>query len=124
MRFWTLCVPFSEAMPNLEQVLSHLPSTKRTVLNGLVDQLRQVPNMVAIVLGGSYASHTHHATSDLDVGLYYWETAPFDIEAIRAIATAVSEEVNPTVTGFTRGVHGSMAVVQLAGSLYQPKFNV
>ncbi|MCB0120839.1 MAG: nucleotidyltransferase domain-containing protein, partial [Caldilineaceae bacterium] len=56
--------------------------------------------MVAIVLGGSYAGRTHHATSDLDVGLYYRETAPFDIEAIRAIATAVSEDGNATVTGF------------------------
>ncbi len=80
--------------------LAHLPIEKQTLLDQLVAKLRTVPNVVAIVLGGSYASHTHHATSDLDVGLYYREAAPFAIAHIRTIATAISAQGEPTVTSF------------------------
>lgn len=87
-------------MNNLDQSLSHLPTEKRTLLTDLVDQLRHVPDLVAVVLGGSYASHTHHATSDLDVGLYYREDAPFALDEIRSIATDIAADGNPTVTDF------------------------
>lgn len=86
-------------IPN-DHLLAHLPTNKRTLLDRLVANLRNVPNLVALVLGGSYASHTHHATSDLDVGLYYHETAPFAIDAIREIARSVAENGNATVTDF------------------------
>jgi hypothetical protein len=82
------------------QQLSHLPKDKRALLALLVDQLRIVPGIVAIVLGGSYASRTHHATSDLDVGLYYREAAPFAIAPICAIASGISIQGEPTVTDF------------------------
>jgi hypothetical protein len=54
--------------------------------------------MAAVVLGGSYASHTQHAASDLDIGLYYHETAPFAIADIRRAAESISAEGAPTVT--------------------------
>ena len=56
-----------------------LSPEKQTLLNRLVEQLRAVPGVAAIVLGGSYASGTFHAASDLDVGLYYHEDRPFPI---------------------------------------------
>lgn len=77
-----------------------LPAAKRDLLRQFVDQLRQLPEVVAIVLGGSYAAGTQHAASDLDVGLYYWEANPFAIPAIKAIANGLSVQGPPTVTGF------------------------
>lgn len=79
--------------------LAHLPEPKRTLLTDLVAQL-QLPGVAALVLGGSYASKTHHATSDLDVALYYFEAAPFSLADIRRVAEAVSADGSPTVTGF------------------------
>ena len=70
------------------------------LLTMLVDQLRAVPGIAAIVLGGSYASGTQHANSDMDVGLYYWEAQPFDLAIIRQIADAISVQGPATVTGF------------------------
>jgi hypothetical protein len=57
--------------------------------------------MQAIVLGGSFANGTQHAGSDLDMGLYYYDTQPFSIELIRIIANDFSRPGSPaTVTGF------------------------
>jgi len=80
--------------------LAHLPADKRAVLTTLVEQLQHVPGIVALVLGGSYASGTYHATSDLDVGLYYREQQPFAVDAVRQIAAAVAVDGQPTVTDF------------------------
>lgn len=82
------------------QDLHHLPAAKQTLLTALVEELRSVAGIVAVVLGGSYAGHTHHATSDLDVGLYYRESRPFAIETIRAVAARISADGNPIVTDF------------------------
>lgn len=57
--------------------VKNIPQQKRLLLKQLVDQLSGIPDMAAIVLGGSYASGTHHETSDLDIGLYYFENKPF-----------------------------------------------
>ena len=80
--------------------LLNVPSSKRILLQKLVDQLSNVNGIVAIVLGGSYASGTQHAASDLDIGLYYFEAAPFSIDDIRRIADGVSVHGPATVTGF------------------------
>ena len=66
--------------------LIHIPKQKRAILEGLVEQFSQIPGMAAIVLGGSFASRTHHETSDLDIGLYYFADWPFLIrdQACRA----------------------------------------
>lgn len=66
----------------------------------LVDALRDVPNVVAIVLGGSYASGLAKSNSDLDIGLYYRESSPFPIGHVRSAAEKVSiPESVPIVTG-------------------------
>jgi hypothetical protein len=80
--------------------LDHIPQGARLLLAGLVEQLRQVEGMVAVVLGGSYASGAQHAGSDLDVGLYYEETQPFAIAEIRRIAEWLAAGGQVTVTGF------------------------
>ena len=62
--------------------------------------MRSSPTVAAIVLGGSYARGTHHANSDLDLGIYYSEAAPFAIEEIRQVATQFSAGTPPVVTDF------------------------
>lgn len=53
------------------------------LLRRLVPSLSQVPHLAAVVLGGSYARGTQHGASDLDIGLYYREAAPFDLAETR-----------------------------------------
>ncbi len=82
---------------NTSHILQTIPVDKLATLTGMVDQLQKVEGMAAIVLGGSYARGANHANSDIDVGLYYTENAPFDINHIRQIANAAG---TATVTGF------------------------
>ena len=78
----------------------NLPESKRLLLERLVDHLSKIVGISAIVLGGSYASGTHHETSDMDVGLYYSEANPFSIDDIRSVVEDVSNNEPATVTGF------------------------
>lgn len=80
--------------------IPNLPQEKRLLLKQLVEQLSQINGISAIVLGGSYASGTNHAGSDMDIGLYYHPASPFAIADIRHIAEKVSANGNATVTGF------------------------
>ena len=77
-----------------------LPKEKQVVLEKFVTKLSTVPNIIAIVLGGSYARGTQHETSDLDLGLLYSETNPFDIEVIRHVANGLGVQGPPTVSDF------------------------
>ena len=83
-----------------------LPPNKQHLLDQVVTQLSALPGMAAIVLGGSYASGTAHAASDMDIGLYYHEAQPFDIEQVRRLAGELAQGDEPgragsfTVTGF------------------------
>jgi len=80
--------------------INHIPEQKQTILKLLVEQLSCIPGIAAIVLGGSYASGTQHANSDLDIGLYYFDARPFSTLAIRQVADSVSVDGAATVTGF------------------------
>lgn len=78
----------------------NLPEQKRLLLQQLVDQLSRTKGVSAIVLGGSYASGTHHETSDIDIGLYYFPASPFSIADIQRIAEDASVDGTATVTEF------------------------
>lgn len=88
----------------VEQQLINIPSSipegKSGYLRDLAIALSQIPGMVAIVLGGSYARGTQRETSDLDLGLYYTEAAPFSIDDIKGVANSISIQENPVVTDF------------------------
>lgn len=73
---------------------------KQLFLEQLVDHLKQIPGVAAIVLGGSHANGTYHENSDLDVGLYYRERQRFSILEIKRIAGQVSAQGTPVVTDF------------------------
>ena len=68
------------------------------LLQHLVDVLKPVHGLRAIVLGGSYASNAQRPDSDLDIGLYYYENQLVDIEQIRAIASQLNDTPDPVVT--------------------------
>src|SRR5712692_9125663 len=68
------------------------------LLQQLVDHLKPVHGLKAIVLGVSYASGSQRPDSDLDIGLYYHENQPLDIVRIRSIASILNAAPNPTVT--------------------------
>jgi predicted nucleotidyltransferase len=77
-----------------------VPSFKHECLRNAVEALASLDGVVAVVLGGSYARGTHHANSDLDLGVYYSESAPFSIEEIRRIAIQLCNGDPPVVTEF------------------------
>lgn len=77
-----------------------LPEEKQSVLDDVTEELKNIDNIKAIVLGGSYATGMATDTSDLDIAIYYYEEKPFDIEAIKLIAGKYANVDKPTVTGF------------------------
>jgi hypothetical protein len=82
-------------------LLSNIPIDKQAFLRNLVAYLSKIPNLLAVVLGGSYASGTQRPASDMDIGLYYSEAEPFSIEEIKNAAATISKPGSSwTVTGF------------------------
>ena len=78
-------------------------------LQDILVTLTEVKGLQAIVLGGSWASNTQHPDSDIDLGLYYNEDTPLDIEHVRKIARELNDFPNPEVTvlgGWGRWVNG------------------
>lgn len=60
-------------------------------INHLVEQLRRVPGVAAVVLGGSRARGTADASSDVDLGLYYQPAAPIELAALKAIVAELDD---------------------------------
>ena len=78
-------------------------------LQNIVGTLNDVKGLQAVVLGGSWASNTQRPDSDIDVGLYYNEHTPLDIDHVRKIAWKLNDFPNPEVTelgGWGRWVNG------------------
>lgn len=76
-----------------------LPADKHRTILQLVSALARAPGVVAVVLGGSYASGAARPDSDVDLGLYYRPDSPFRIDDIVQIARQVAIQ-SPTVTDF------------------------
>lgn len=62
------------------------------IINEISTELKGTPGIVGVVLGGSRARGTNHATSDIDIGIYYDESAGFDVEAVSKIATKLDDD--------------------------------
>jgi hypothetical protein len=77
-----------------------IPARKLRLLETIVATLAGVDGLCAIALGGSHARGTHHAQSDLDIGLYYREAQPFSVAEVRKIAAGFSATGTPVVTDF------------------------
>jgi hypothetical protein len=61
------------------------------LIDDICTRLQGVDGLVAIVLGGSRATGTHHAASDIDVGLYYVAATPPDLTALRRVAATLDD---------------------------------
>jgi len=66
--------------------------TIEKIIDKVKEELKGAPGIVGIVLGGSRARGTHHPTSDIDIGIYYDETAGFDVKEVGKIATKLDDE--------------------------------
>ncbi|RFS17043.1 nucleotidyltransferase domain-containing protein [Emticicia sp. C21] len=77
-----------------------LPHEKQLTLDAIVNDLQALPNVKAIVLGGSYATGRATEQSDLDVGIYYTDATPFSIDSVKEIAHKYAIDGSPVVTGF------------------------
>jgi predicted nucleotidyltransferase len=58
----------------------------------IVDRLKTVPGIQAVVLGGSRARQTHTPTSDIDLGIYYSSSLPLDLAELGWVATEIDDE--------------------------------
>ena len=101
-----------------------LPGTislqKGELLGTVVNELKEVPGVVAVVLGGSYACGAQREDSDLDVAVYYQPETSFAISEIRRIATTISDNNDPVVTdlyGWGPWVNGGAWIQTQAGKI-------
>ena len=80
--------------------MQQLSPQQRELVSSVVERLGAIQGMKAVVLGGSHARGCAKPESDIDLGLFYSEAAPFSIQAIRELAEAVNDTANPVVTDF------------------------
>lgn len=80
--------------------MKHLSLQQRELVSLLTERLGAISGMKAVVLGGSYARGRAKPESDIDLGLFYSEAAPFSIQHVRELAEAVNDTPNPVVTDF------------------------
>jgi hypothetical protein len=80
--------------------VKQLSPQQRELVSSLARQLAAIPGVRAVVLGGSHARECARPGSDIDLGVFYSDTAPFAIQSVRELAEAVNDTAGPTVTGF------------------------
>ena len=78
----------------------NIPKEKESFLNNIINELKQIDGVKALVLGGSHATGMATENSDLDIGIYYSTKKPFNLDEIKSVAQMFSDIENPTVTGF------------------------
>jgi len=78
-----------------------MPADRLQTLHSAVEVLRDIPDVAGVVLGGSWASGCARPDSDLDIGVYYRQQAPFSVEEVRRAALSISTPgTDPVVAGF------------------------
>lgn len=77
-----------------------LSKNKQITIDNITNDLQEIGGVIAIVLGGSYATGAAKKNSDVDMGIYYSGRDPFSIAEIRKIANKYSTEEDFTVTDF------------------------
>lgn len=84
----------------LRYVTQGLTQRQKNLMGRVVRQLAALNGVRAVVLGGSYARGRARPDSDIGLGLFYSERAPFAIERLRELADQLHDTPQPTVTGF------------------------
>ena len=90
-----------------------LPPGVQALATTIACELAPIEGVVGVALGGSHAKGTARPDSDVDLGLYYHEAAPFSIEAARRLASLINDVPTPTVTGFG-GFHSYIYLGEVA----------
>jgi predicted nucleotidyltransferase len=80
--------------------MKQLSPEQHELVSSLVERVGAISGMKAVVLGGSHARGRAKPESDIDLGLFYSEAAPFSIEQVRELAAAVNDMAHPVVTDF------------------------
>ncbi len=66
--------------------------TVQLILNEIIKELNGLPGIAGVVLGGSRARGTHHAASDIDIGIYYDESEGFNVNDVSRVAAKLDDE--------------------------------
>lgn len=61
------------------------------LIDTIVDQVKRVEGVRAVVLGGSRARGTHSPRSDIDLGIYYHPDYPLDLAALDRVAAELDD---------------------------------
>jgi hypothetical protein len=80
--------------------VKQLSPEQRALVSSLTQRLGAIRGVLAVVLGGSHARGRAQPGSDIDLGLFYSEAAPFAIPSIRELTEAVNDTPGPVVTNF------------------------
>jgi len=80
--------------------MNQLSAGQHELIWSLVKRLGAIPGVSAVVLGGSHARGRAQPSSDIDLGLFYSEAAPFSIRSVREVAEAANDTAGPVVTDF------------------------
>src|SRR5213075_1095565 len=80
--------------------MKQLSPKQRELVASLSQRLGAIRGVQAVVLGGSHARGRAQPGSDIDLYIFYSETAPFSTESIRELAEAVNDTPEPVVTSF------------------------
>ena len=62
------------------------------LIASIVDQLKTIPGIEAVVLGGSRARDTHTDASDIDIGIYYHPASPLDLPVLERVAMEIDDD--------------------------------
>lgn len=107
--------------PGMISLPQKIPPEKLRTLEAAVQALQTLPNVVAVVLGGSHACGFARPDSDLDVGLYYRQASPFAVEDVRSaaekICTAGSIPIVAELYGWGPWVNGGAWIQTPAGKV-------
>ena len=80
--------------------MKQLSPEQRELISSLSKRLGAIQGIKVVVLGGSYARERAQPESDIDLGVFYSEMAPFSVQNIREIAEDVNDFAGPVVTNF------------------------
>lgn len=80
--------------------MQQLSQQQYEMVSSLTERLGTINDIKAVVLGGSHARGRAKPESDIDLGLFYSEAAPFSIQQVRELVEAVNDTANPVVTDF------------------------
>ena len=80
--------------------MNQLSPKQHALILSLAERLGAISGIQAVVLGGSHARGRAKPESDIDLGLFYSDAAPFSLQQLRELVEAVNDTPNPVVTDF------------------------